>query len=557
MIDVGALGCEEEPYLRHSGEDVREWVTLSHCWGQKSPLQTTKNTIVAHQEALPLNTFPNLFCDAVTITRELGYRYLWIDSICIIQDCEEDRAQEIAQMGEIYKNSVLTIAANNCRDSNDSILGTTSPARARDYTEQGCKSMQSQFKSKIYAFHYQKWYETHKMTTEEEKTRSLLRTRAWALQEQILSPRTIQWTPLQLVWSCRYTTLSEECPSEANSLTEDAVLSFPDAPPHRHRTTKMICLSQEQLKSATQQPKFTAPGLAERNDPLQIWYLIVQQFLSRSITYETDSLPAISGLAREVNRHTGYDYLAGLWRQDIHNGLLWSIEGCAKYPDEYVGPSWSWVSLKKTINSVRGAALGPERPTYIYDGVDVNLEPVAQILGSDTVYASGDPFGPIRSATLHLKAPCRAIGTFQDHEIKLPLRGEYVRKQLYGDDPSAVRVGDSTVKCWIDGRPGKEESQEDLLAAVGDLRESGAVVVRIASLGVCREIDSGNPYKKPLSSGFLEVLENQNWSLVLVPAAVDVGNGEEETKWRRVGIARVADDLLEGSDWEEKELTII
>ena len=89
------------------------------------------------------------------------------------------------------------------------------------------------------------------------------------------------------------------------------------------------------------------------------------------------------------------------------------------------------------------------------------------------------------------------------------------------------------------------------------MRESGAVVVRIASLGVCREIDSGNPYKKPLSSGFLEVLENQNWSLVLVPAAVDVGNGEEETKWRRVGIARVADDLLEGSDWEEKELTII
>ena len=109
VIDVWAPGCEEEPYLRHSGEDVREWVTLSHCWGQKSPLQTTKNTIVAHQEALPLNTFPNLFCDAVTITRELGYRYLWIDSICIIQDCEEDRAQEIAQMGEIYKNSVLLL----------------------------------------------------------------------------------------------------------------------------------------------------------------------------------------------------------------------------------------------------------------------------------------------------------------------------------------------------------------------------------------------------------------------------------------------------------------
>ena len=557
MIDVGTLGCQKEPYLRHSGEDVREWVTLSHCWGQKPPLQTTKNTIVAHQESLPLNTLPNLFRDAVKITRELGCRYLWIDSVCIIQDCKDDRAREIAHMGEIYKNSVLTIAANNCRDSNDSILGTSSPARARDYTEQGCKSMQSQFQSKIYAFQYQKWCEAHKATIEEEKTRSLLQSRAWALQEQILSPRTIQWTPLQLVWSCRYTTLTEECPSEANSFTEDAALSYPDTPPHRHRTTKMICLSEEQLQNAIQQPAFTAPGLAERNDPLQIWYLIVRQFLSRSITYETDSLPAISGLAREVNRHTGYDYLAGLWRQDIHNGLLWSIKGCAEYPDEYVGPSWSWVSLKKIINSVRGAALGPDRPTYIYDSVDASLEPVAQILGTDTVYASSDPFGPIRSAILHLKAPCRAIDSFQNHEIKLPLRGEDVRKQLQGDDPSATRVDDGTVKCWIDGRPAKEESQDALLAAIGDLRESGAVVVRVASLGDNCNTGTGSSYKESLWEEFLEVLENQNWSLVLVPAPVAVGNGENETKWRRAGIARVADDLLEGSDWEESEFTII
>ncbi|PVH80499.1 HET-domain-containing protein [Cadophora sp. DSE1049] len=557
VIDVGTSDGYQDPYLRHSGEEVQEWVTLSHCWGQKSPLQTTKKTLSSHQKALPLNTIPNLFRDAVAITRELGYSYLWIDSLCIIQDSEEDRAKEIAQMGNIYKNSILTIAADNCRDSNDSILGEASPARARDYTEQGCKSSKNQFQSKMYAFHYQKWCDIHKNTTKEEKTRSLLKSRAWALQEQILSPRTIHWTPLQLVWSCRYTTLSEECPSEANSLTEDAVLSFPDAPPHRHHSTKMICLSEEQLKTARQEPKFTAPGFQKSNDPLQIWCLIVQQFLSRSITYETDSLPAISGLAREVKRHTGYNYLAGLWAQDIHNGLLWSIKGYAKYPDEYVGPSWSWVSLKKTIDSVRAAALGPDRPTYIYDRIDVKLEPVAEFLGTDIVYASDDLFGPIESATLRLKAPCRAIDSFKEHEIKLPLRAEYVQKYYYGDDPSAVRVDDGTIKCWMDDRPAREESQEDLDAAVGELRKSAAVVVRIASLGGSRSIDSGNPSKNPLSKSLLEVLENQNWLLVLGPVVVDQEKNLAGHRWRRIGIARVADDLVEGSDWERREFTII
>ncbi|KAK0108074.1 hypothetical protein ONS95_002895 [Cadophora gregata] len=454
-------------------------------------------------------------------------------------------------MGEIYKNSVLTIAADNCRDSNDSILGPVSTARVRNYTEQGCNSSKYGFQSKMYTYHGQEFGNSLQAEGHADISKGMLSSRAWALQEQILSPRTLQWAPLQLVWSCRHTTLSEERPSDVRCLDEARGLNYPESPPNQYHSTKMICLSQKQLELATPQTMFTTPGLRDINDPLQIWYLIVQQFLRRNITYEIDSLPAISGLAREVRRHTGYDYLVGLWSQDFFNGLLWSIDSFTRCPKVYVGPSWSWVSRRAKYGSAKAAGLGPNRFVHIFDKIDIRLDPVAEVMGTDIVYTTDDIFGPVKSATLRLKAPCLSIVSFEKVEVKLPYHRDTSQRRFYGDDPSAALVDDGSILCWLD-KPLFEENQMQSLDAEG-LRNSGAVVARVATLCGSRGTNVGKAFIKPLKG----VLLNQNWSLILVPALPNEEKGEESPKWRRVGIARVADDLLNREDWETRELSII
>ncbi|KAL2071805.1 hypothetical protein VTL71DRAFT_13040 [Oculimacula yallundae] len=563
VIDVGSSQEAQDPYLYTSAEESGEWVTLSHCWGQRTPLQTTRETLSAHQAALCMHTLPPLFRDAVTITRELGYKYLWIDSLCIVQDSEEDRTREIAEMGTIYKNSVLTISADNCLNCNDNILGPPSPARDISYTEQGCFSSKNTFRSKMYTFPRSvvSRSDSHSRDVEVAKSRGLLRTRAWTLQELVLSPRTVQWLPFQVEWSCRHTILSEQTPSEANNATEGRKIApFSGISTRQHNSPKMICLSNEQLQMTIQQPKFKPLGcLDERNDPLQIWYVVAQEFLRRNITYESDALPAISGLAREVHRHTRHDYVVGLWAQDMHNGLLWSIQDAVKELESYVGPSWSWISIAKgPMNNLCAAALGPERTTYIYDVVDVKLLPIAEVLATHIDYVTSDHYGPIRSASLQLKAPCRAINAFAENDIVFPLISDFQQDQTYGVDPSGHRVLDGSIKCWLDDRAYGEKNLDDVRCAVERLKEEGIVVVMIASLDKSRilDVDSGGDYFKEKSR---RILDNQNWCLLLrLGESRDVQDGAafEKRLWQRIGVARVADNLLRDG-WETKEITII
>jgi hypothetical protein len=93
------------------------YACLSHCWGKDKLITTTSQTIVCHLNSIPIAVLPKTFGDAVTLTRNLGLRYLWIDSLCIIQDSAEDWQIESSKMADIYHNSFLTIAGISSPDS--------------------------------------------------------------------------------------------------------------------------------------------------------------------------------------------------------------------------------------------------------------------------------------------------------------------------------------------------------------------------------------------------------------------------------------------------------
>lgn len=110
IIDVGPYDDSVEPRLYQSQGEHGQWATLSHCWGKTATTKLTIATLEEHLEAIPLATMPQNFGDAIMVTRLLGIRYLWIDSLCIIQNSTEDWLQESAKMGDTYKDSLITIA---------------------------------------------------------------------------------------------------------------------------------------------------------------------------------------------------------------------------------------------------------------------------------------------------------------------------------------------------------------------------------------------------------------------------------------------------------------
>jgi Heterokaryon incompatibility protein (HET) len=110
IIDVGTSDGQEIPCLRLCSEERGHYVTLSHCWGPSNPTRTTAACFQDYLQGIPLANLPKTYRDAIAVTRRLGIRYLWIDSLCIIQDSSEDWEKECIKMPQIYQNSTVIIA---------------------------------------------------------------------------------------------------------------------------------------------------------------------------------------------------------------------------------------------------------------------------------------------------------------------------------------------------------------------------------------------------------------------------------------------------------------
>lgn len=159
-------------------------------------------------------------------------------------------------------------------------------------------------------------------------------TRAWCLQERLLARRVLHFASSKLYYECRTTSATEE---HEPPLRKPLLAPWPA---EAHQSTA----------AGTQLPL----QHSVREAMYQRWYKIVHEYMKRQLTVSADKLPALSGLAAEMCRLIGPSekYLAGLWRGDLHRGLLWQAEGVSLRKDAsepYRAPSWSWASLDGRI----------------------------------------------------------------------------------------------------------------------------------------------------------------------------------------------------------------
>jgi hypothetical protein len=367
VLDVGEPGSALDPflYVPQSGQEG-QYVTLSYCWGEDTGafVTTTSSNIHKRRAGIPLRSLPTTLREAVYITRRLHIRYLWIDALCIIQGSEDDWTCNAANMNEIYGNAVLTFSAASASSCSEGVLT-------------------SRF--------LQHWKGASRLDLDHEP----INHRAWTLQERLLARRFLSFGTEYLTWQCR---------TRTRMLSEDG--KFNSGP---------SALRSYHLSSFPE-------------DPVTLWICVVTDYTSRFLTNESDKLPALSGIAKTIQSHTGGEYLAGLWRNDILRQLCWNTGSTIlnkvpfQKPKEYRAPSWSWACIDGSVNyALSGKAYSKHSTTEF---VDCTVQPLSV----------NDQFGRVRDGKLVLRGPLKPASEVRWEGSTEPPRHPEV--YLFGGDGS-------------------------------------------------------------------------------------------------------------------------
>ncbi|MCJ1334420.1 hypothetical protein MMC10_011129 [Thelotrema lepadinum] len=308
VIDVGTA-AHDSPRLYISHQDELEsYLALSYCWGKDRSDILTQKQLEQYQEAIPHSALPATVFDAVQMTRSLGFRYLWVDALCIVQDSKEDWEKEAAKMRQVYQGAVLSLAGLESHSKTTGLFRDRTVRVTQTPFFDGERHLLIQRQRKV------------------DLNMTVLRKRAWTLQEQILSPATVYFSGSSLVWEC-YTCAIDEDGKDHNFI------------PH--------------LKWFGDTPDETGPH--------RLWYRLAQDYTARSITYTSDRVVAIAGLADKCEAEEWQlgSYLVGLWTGDLPSALLWKSytrgqtdnlfsayrnDELAEASFPWDIPSWSWLN---------------------------------------------------------------------------------------------------------------------------------------------------------------------------------------------------------------------
>lgn len=212
VVDVGPRDGSQLPRLR----DTRisplpagfcPYAALSHCWGKERIITTTRATLTDRLEQIPIDSLSRTFRDAIHTCRKLDIRYIWIDSLCIIQDDKDDWTSESQQMCDIYRLAHFTISAAHapggdfgCFVSRDGLIHL--PIILQFPGKHGDTPKKTLFTTVPRA---------HPSATV-DRTEPPLYGRAWVLQEQMLSVRMLSYEVDQMRWECLSMHGSERSP---------------------------------------------------------------------------------------------------------------------------------------------------------------------------------------------------------------------------------------------------------------------------------------------------------------------------------------------------------
>lgn len=309
LVYVGTKHAPELKLVVQEQDSVVQYATLSYRWPQTShPLKLQPHNLEQFQKQIEFDPLSPTVRNAIEIAREIDIHYLWVDSLCIIQNEDDpDMLSEVQSMADVYCNSLLNISASSALDGTEPLIRhrcSQHDTHPLYRTDNGLKVM---FSSSL----------------QSEPMEGPLKTRGWTLQEDLLASRTIYVSNYGTNWRCQ------------NSI--------------RGVKPSFCVNTHEDLSSLIRQPVFLC----------HTWLHIVIQFTQRSLTVRSDIIPAIQGVADFLEKRYNMHYLTGLWEESLHVCLLWELlesheMGPNRYNTELDLPTWSWASVQGEVH-FRGA----------------------------------------------------------------------------------------------------------------------------------------------------------------------------------------------------------
>ena len=360
------------------------YAALSHCWGPNPTFLTlSASNLSQFQRELPVAKMPKSFLDAIKIAKSLGLKYLWIDSLCILQSgegSEEDWILHVADMSLVYANCTVNISIDRARNPDEGAFTHRDPLRIQrcDIWRQGIGSPKSPYTV------------TPLSTCGHAALKRLpLASRAWVVQERLLSPRVLHFGSEQIFWECSEVPLASE--SVPLGLPEQALTTDSRRPAHP-RPFSMVQF-QSQSQSSDNNPYAEVTDLTK----VSFWHNIVREYSSCQLTKPyKDKLNAITAVARRVASRRGDEYLAGLFQTSIHFDLLWvRWEQLDEMPGKsttkhstgaYRAPTWSWACM--------------DGPVHFFLKVESHML-LAKLVSTSVVLVNrNNKFGAVKDASL-------------------------------------------------------------------------------------------------------------------------------------------------------------
>jgi hypothetical protein len=423
---------DDNLHIQDGLERHAQYATLSYCWGGYSEMKTTTENLQLRKASLSLADLPKTFKDAVSVCKRLGISYLWIDSLCIVQDSMADWENQSAVMDSIYYNSTITLAAAAaCNPTRGLFIPTTPwlehfplPRTFWDDNEQ------------VYLRPHVK--------LRPDKT-DFLRDRGWCTQERQLSRRLLyfhngelEWTCLERIWAHDRSARAVDAFHPLRHMLELLEKSFEkpyklvygdesrgsstsqyNAKTGTERMHDSIDIASVEspdnhtyvllnLRGISTQDASTLETITCRHDEAlfnfldkcvrhsiyHFWYKTVEKYAKSRLTFAADKLPALAGIASRVHAITQHDYLAGHWRCELSRSLFWGTFEQFHQPRRvvpYRAPSWSWASMDTAS-------------MYWKFGDSVPSSDPVRIIAAEVDLDGQNPFGRVLSGFITMQA---------------------------------------------------------------------------------------------------------------------------------------------------------
>lgn len=350
-----------------SPTEVVRFAALSYCWGLYEQPKTTKDNLWQRTDSFDIAKLPQTLLDAIFVARGLGLSYIWIDSLCIVQDDPQDWATESAKMADIYSGAYVVLAATHASDVSQGFL---QPRKGPiSISTRSSRNHAISVEARRVNNHDRYGLMTDGCLYMDNLP---LSQRGWSMQERLLGTRVVHFLLDEVCFECK---MESHC--ECGLVVR-----------HRYRLTTWPPLGMSELSEA---PDKDPDGFHFSSE----WAYLAEEFSVRYLKFPEDALPALSGIAQRTQGIHAGKYIAGLWERGFVWQLSWTVVETPVGPEKsevITRPSFSWITATRKVEYDFGQWATPPRLTCV-------------LMMAETSPSTVDPFGRIAHAKVVLRGP--------------------------------------------------------------------------------------------------------------------------------------------------------